>query len=104
MKNQKGFTLIELLVVIGILGLLAVVAIPNLSKFINVGEEAAMKSELLNVQVSVDAYMVDNNGNYPTSNNKIPGDVEFNKIDYLVTGDFGYGEYAIDENGEVYRK
>lgn len=35
--GHKAYTLIELLVVIGVLGVLAAVAIPNIIKFLNAG-------------------------------------------------------------------
>ena len=54
-SGQKGFTLIELLVVIAILGVLAVVAIPNIAKFIGRGETEAAQTELANVQIAATA-------------------------------------------------
>lgn len=58
--GQKGFTLIELLVVVAILGVLAAVAVPNITKFMGSGTVEAANTEAHNVQTAVVAYMVDN--------------------------------------------
>jgi type IV pilus assembly protein PilA len=52
--------LVELLIVIAILGVLAAVIIPNVSKFTQSGAKAAGQSEMASVQTAVYAAMADN--------------------------------------------
>uniref|UniRef100_A0A6M3MEZ6 Putative methyltransferase n=1 Tax=viral metagenome TaxID=1070528 RepID=A0A6M3MEZ6_9ZZZZ len=59
--GQKGFTLIELLVVVAILGALAAIVVPNVSKFMGTGTVQSANTEAHNVQTAVIAYIVDNN-------------------------------------------
>ena len=56
---EKGFTLIELLVVVAILGVLAAVAVPNVGKFIDKGQEESYATELHNIQTAVMAMLAD---------------------------------------------
>ncbi|MBA7700383.1 hypothetical protein ES703_109097 [subsurface metagenome] len=59
-RGERGFTLIELLIVVAILGVLAAVVIPNVTRFFGKGEEEAGRTELHNVQLAVTNLMVDN--------------------------------------------
>ena len=59
--GEKGFTLIELLVVVAILGVLAAVAVPNVGKFIDKGQEESYATELHNIQTAVMAMIADSN-------------------------------------------
>ena len=64
MKKSKGFTLIEILVVVGIIGLLAAFLLPNFLGSQDKAKEAAVKSLMHNIQLSIEAYNVENES-YP---------------------------------------
>jgi prepilin-type N-terminal cleavage/methylation domain-containing protein len=57
--NHKGFTLIELLIVMTIIGLLAVIAIPQLSYTKQRAQVAAMKADLRNLVTAEENYFAD---------------------------------------------
>ena len=55
-RGQKGFTLIEILIVVAILAIIAAVIIPNITRFMAVGNLAAANSEVEQVKTSALGY------------------------------------------------
>ncbi|MBA7660828.1 Type II secretion system protein G [subsurface metagenome] len=64
--GQRGFTLIELLIVIAILGIIAVVVIPNVGGFMKTGNLATANTEVAAVKTASVAYYADD-GDFPTT-------------------------------------
>lgn len=57
--GERGFTLVELLIAVGILDLLAGIAVPVVAHLRGGSEVSAATAELSNVQAAVDSVMVD---------------------------------------------
>jgi type IV pilus assembly protein PilE len=60
LQNQTGFSLVELILVIGIVGILAATAIPQISFYRKRAYEAEIQSNLMNAVTAEEAYFTKN--------------------------------------------
>jgi general secretion pathway protein G len=58
-RLAAGFTLIELLIVVAIIGLLAAIAIPNLTGYLDKSRQRATMANIRQIGTAVEAYAVD---------------------------------------------
>jgi len=87
-KKEVGFTLIELLVVIGIISILATIAISYYQNYKIRAFDTAAKSDLKNAMIAIEAYVVENQS-YPANYSDLPGfnfseDVCFTKYELEI--------------------
>lgn len=59
--KQSGFSLVELMIVVGIMGLLAMMAIPRMQQFQAKAKQAEAKNMLAHVYTLEESYHLDNN-------------------------------------------
>lgn len=64
--RRKAFTLVEIMIVVGIIALLAVLAIPNLIRPRASANEALAQAALKTISTAAESYASVNDGNYPT--------------------------------------
>jgi len=66
MRTHRGFTLVELMIVVVIIGILAAIAIPNMSEMMGRAKEGATKNNMHTMQVAAEDYAVSYDGWYST--------------------------------------
>ena len=69
-RSQEGFTLLELLIVIVIIGILALLIIPNITSAPKKARDTQRKTDLKAVQKGLEEYFVSNNA-YPATLNDL---------------------------------
>lgn len=58
-RAARGFTLVEMLVVIGVIGIVAAIALPNITRIREKAKEAEVKKNLHNIQIAIERYATD---------------------------------------------
>lgn len=101
-KSQGGFTLLELLIVIVIIGILAVLVIPNLASGPIRARDSQRKSDLHNLKTALESYHHDHEGYPGVASWKIdlvPVYIKTIPIDPKTNADYSYS--AQDSNADT---
>ena len=90
----KGFTMVEIMVVVGIIALLATIAVPNLLKARITANESNAKATLKTISTALETYAL-SNGTYPLLTTSLLGQAPpyLNK-DYFSAVQSGYNYKA----------
>lgn len=66
-KGRRAFSMIELVIVVVIIGIIAAIAIPRMSRGTAAAADSALKSNLAILRNAIDLYQTEHNGLYPTA-------------------------------------
>jgi prepilin-type N-terminal cleavage/methylation domain-containing protein len=79
-RIARGFTLLELVLVVVILGLVAAIALPRMSRGAAGAVDSSVASNLAVLRSALDLYQVEHTGVYPTTANVVNQLLQFSDI------------------------
>ena len=79
-RHHRGFSLIELVIVVVIMGVIAAIAIPRLSRGARTAGGSALKGDLAALRNAIELYAAEHDGKYPTATNIVNQLTQFSNL------------------------
>jgi type IV pilus assembly protein PilA len=98
LRNTHGFTLLELLIVVGIILMIATIAIPDLLKSRQSAQETSAVSQLRVIGTAETTYLISNEGSY----GDVPSLITQGLLDARFAGSLSGYNFTINASGGSY--
>lgn len=99
-RKRKGFMILELIIVVAIIGVLAAIAVPNLTGLTDEAKVARIRSDISTLGTAAEMYYV-KNGAYPASLDSLVGSREEGYLKKVPEPPDKTVTYEMKEKGEV---
>lgn len=99
-RKRKGFMILELIIVVAIIGVLAAMAVPNLTGLTDEAKVARIRSDISTLGTAAEVYYV-KNGAYPASLDSLVGSKEEGYLKKVPEPPDKTVTYEMKEKGEV---